>query len=57
MHGTNEVMGWYQDGLGGGTYQGLQFGATRVTLANIDRIRVILSGNSFDSGSFAITYF
>lgn len=57
MHGTNEVMGWFKSGLGGGTYQGLEFGTTRVTLANIDRIRVILSGNSFASGSFAITYF
>ena len=57
MHGTNEVVGWFNAGLGGGTYQGIMMGTTRVTLANIDRIRVICSNNSFDSGSFAITYF
>tara|TARA_R100001086_G_scaffold235525_1_gene158460 strand:- start:58 stop:576 length:519 start_codon:yes stop_codon:yes gene_type:complete len=54
---TNQVAGYIFDSLAGGTYQGIQFVSGKVTIANIDRIRVISSDGNFDGGKLSITYF
>ena len=54
---TNQVAGYLLNSIGGSTYQGVEFISGKVTIANIDRIRVISSDGNFDGGKLSITYF